>query len=97
MVVEYKRNSNLRNTQVGQNYLGHYVPPFDIDFVETTEMEITQKYARRPDIMAYDLYDDAKFWWIFTLFNRNNIVDPINDFKLGMRIRVPSINFITGV
>lgn len=95
MVVQYKENSNLRNTPVGRRNLDLYVPSLTPTFENTTEMTITQKYHRRPDVLAYDLYGDARYWWIFTLFNRNSIVDPINDFILGLRIVVPPTEYIT--
>ena len=96
MAVSYKRNSNLRNTPMDVRNLGIYVPALIPNFSQAYEYVITQKYHRRPDLLAYDLYQDSKFWWIFTLFNRNQLVDPINDFVEGITILVPSNDYIAG-
>jgi len=50
---------------------------------------ISSKYHRRPDLMAYDLYGDANYWWIFTLINRSSIKDPLFDFTEGKEIFIP--------
>lgn len=95
--MAYKRTSHLRATTVTNGYTDIYVPPLVPDFSKTTVFEITQKYVNRPDILAYELYGDAKFWWIFPLYNKNSIVNPINDFTLGLRINIPSRDLVAGL
>lgn len=97
MTVIYKRNSNLRETKIQNNELGEYVPPIQLDFVNSQRILLEQRYDRRPDLLAYDLYGDGKFWWLFTLFNRNEILDPIHDFRSGMEIFVPSQDYVAGI
>lgn len=97
MTVQYKRNSNYRNTEISNGELGAYQPPITVDYSQTTQMEITQKYDRRPDKLAYDLYGDAKMWWIFLLYNRNQILDPIHDFTIGLTIFVPNRDYVAGL
>lgn len=97
MTVEYKRNSNYRNTQLENGELGTYVPPFQVDYTRTTQMQLVQKYNRRPDRLAYDLYGDAQLWWIFALYNRNQILDPIHDFTTGLTIFVPNRDYVAGL
>lgn len=53
------------------------------------EVEIPQHMDRRPDLMSYEQYGTAKYWWIFAHRNADSIIDPINDFVAGKVIRVP--------
>lgn len=48
-------------------------------------------HARRPDLLAYDLYGDAGLWWVFAARNPNTIEDPIFDFQEGRTIYVPRL------
>lgn len=97
MAVTYKRNSNYRNTTVGKTELDLYVPALTPDFSQTSVLTLDQKYNRRPDLLAFDLYGDAKLWWLFVLFNRNQIIDPINDFQTGLQILIPNRNYVAGL
>jgi len=87
MVKVYKRTSHLRQTPIRNGYTELYVPPIVPDFTQTKEFIITQRYVRRPDLHAYELYGESDFWWVFPLYNNNLIVDPINatrDFVAGI-------------
>ena len=44
----------------------------------------------RPDLCSYELYGTSKYWWIFAKRNPDIIEDPIRDFTVGTRIRIPS-------
>jgi len=50
---------------------------------------INRTYQYRPDLLAYDLYQDAALWWVFQARNPNVITDPIGDFVPGVVIRLP--------
>jgi hypothetical protein len=52
---------------------------------------ITSTYNLRPDLLAYDLYDDSKLWWVFAQRNPNTLVDPLFDFVTGKQIYIPQI------
>lgn len=95
--MAYKKTSHLRRTAINNGYTEVYEPPLVPDFTRVDEFEITQQYVKRPDLLAYELYGDAKFWWLFTLYNKNQIVDPINDFTLGKIIVVPRRDFVAGI
>ena len=97
MTVSYKRNSNYRNTKITDGELDHYTPPIKIDFKRTTRITLEQKYNLRPDRLAYDLYNDAQLWWIFALYNRNILLDPIHDFTTGSVIFVPTKDYVAGL
>ena len=50
---------------------------------------IENQYRHRPDLLAYDLYGDAKLWWVFVQRNMSVIKDPIYDFEPGTVIYLP--------
>lgn len=60
--------------------------PFNADDVVYV---IEQAYQYRPDLLAYDLYNDAGLWWVFQMRNPNVITDPLGDFIAGVSIRIP--------
>jgi len=53
------------------------------------EAVIPQYMDRRPDLMSFEKYGTAKYWWIFAHRNADTIIDPINDFSAGKTIRIP--------
>ena len=94
MPVTYDSDSNLRNTPIESRNLGIYIPPIDIILSQTTKITIEQRYHKRPDLLSYNLYGNSNYWWIFVLYNRDVLVDPINDFVQGLVIRVPNSNLV---
>jgi hypothetical protein len=52
---------------------------------------INQTYQYRPDLLAFDLYQDAGLWWIFYQRNPNTLTAPPWDFEAGVEIFVPAI------
>ena len=74
--------------------------PFSLDVMtnrpiprESDDLEfvITTTYQYRPDLLAYDLYQDAGLWWVFYQRNPNALTAPPLDFKAGVRIYLPKI------
>lgn len=53
------------------------------------EYKIDAVYKHRPDMLAYDLYGDAKLWWVFAGRNPNVLKDPVFDFYPGQTIFIP--------
>lgn len=53
--------------------------------------EITETYNMRPDLLAYDLYNDSKLWWVFSQRNPNRLKDPLFDFVTGTGIYIPQL------
>jgi hypothetical protein len=90
--MAYTQSSPYYNTQiVSDEYL---------DIMEnrpiSTDMgdqywEITATYHQRPDMLAYDLYNDSKLWWVFAQRNPNTLKDPMFDFTAGTKIFIPQI------
>lgn len=95
--MAYKNTSHLRATPIVNGYTDLYQKPLIPNFQKTEKLTITQKYVRRPDLLAYDLYGEARFWWLFALYNKNLIVDPINDMTLNKTILVPTRDFVAGI
>jgi hypothetical protein len=56
-----------------------------------TLWEITETYNLRPDLLAFDLYNDSSLWWVFAARNPNRITDPLFDFTTGTSIYVPQL------
>jgi hypothetical protein len=54
------------------------------DFLYT----IQPQYTYRPDLLAHDLYGDARLWWVFIQRNLDILQDPILDFVPGTQIYV---------
>jgi hypothetical protein len=95
MTVTYKNTSMYRNTKLNDNFLEIYQPPIVPNFENVKEFTITQKYNKRPDLLAFDLYGTSSLWWIFVIYNRGLIRDPLFDFVSGITILIPkSINDI---
>ena len=60
-------------------------------------MKINQTYQYRPDLLAYDLYDNAGLWWVFYQRNPNTLTAPPLDFKVGVNIYLPKISTLRTV
>jgi len=95
--VQYSRNSPYFLTQFHGEFLDvatFPVIPAEIDDVVFT---INKTYEFRPDLLAFDLYDDAGLWWVFALRNPNSIEDPIFDMRIGRRIFLPKKTSVLSV
>jgi hypothetical protein len=55
--------------------------------------EVTAAFQNRPDLIAFDFYDDEQLWWVLALANSIDIVP--SGFYTGRRIRVPSLDRVT--
>jgi hypothetical protein len=92
-----KDTSNLRATPIKNSVLQEYIPAITVDLTQSVTISLRQHHTFRPDILAYELYGNSEYWWVFTLFNRDTIVNPIKDFVSGMTINVPTKSFISGI
>lgn len=55
---------------------------------------INATYNLRPDLLAYDLYNNSKLWWVFAQRNPNKLKDPLFDFVAGVSIFIPKLTTI---
>lgn len=53
--------------------------------------KINQTYQYRPDMLAYDLYQQPGLWWVFYQRNPNTLTAPPWDFEAGKNIYLPKI------
>jgi len=53
--------------------------------------KINQTYQHRPDMLAYDLYQQPGLWWVFYQRNPNTLTAPPWDFEAGKNIYLPKI------
>ncbi len=58
---------------------------------------ITPVFEYRPDMLAYDLYNDPRLWWVFAQRNPNTLPDPYFDFKAGVGIFIPKLDTLKQV
>lgn len=58
---------------------------------------VTQTYQYRPDLLAFDLYQNAGLWWVFYQRNPNTLTAPPLDFKAGIQIYLPRITTLKSV
>lgn len=54
--------------------------------------KINQTYQYRPDLLAYDLYQQSGLWWVFYQRNPNTLTAPPWDFEAGKRIYLPKLS-----
>lgn len=91
-MAKYGPDSVYRNTKIVDNrYLDLWESPIQgRENYTTQDITIENRYNQRPDLLAHKLYGNAKLWWIFAEFNPDTLVDPIMDFKSGIKITVPT-------
>jgi hypothetical protein len=100
MPALYNNSSPWFNTPITQDYLDilniRPVSAEPDDFLYTIEAQ----YTYRPDLLAYDLYQDSTLWWVFIQRNLDVLQDPIFDFVPGKRIYIPkgsSLKTVLGI
>lgn len=90
-MTKYRSDSIYRNTEIIDNkYLDILsIDNIDVKNTSTKSLVLQPKHDNKPDLLAYELYGNAKLWWVFALFNQDKLQDPILDFKAGLSINVP--------
>lgn len=88
----YPQQSPYYNTTIANNkfldiMINRPIPSLLSDVFWT----ITPVYEYRPDLLAYDLYNDSRLWWVFAQRNPNRLKDPYFDFVTGIQIYVPKM------
>jgi hypothetical protein len=58
---------------------------------------IAGPYEYRPDLLAYDLYNNPTLWWVFYQRNPNTLTRPPLDFAVGAVIYLPKISTLKSV
>jgi len=88
-MADYSNTSPYYATQVNENYLDvlkiRPVSASSTDILYT----IDNKFAYRPDLLAYALYGTPSLWWVFIQRNLDVLQDPVLDFVPGTKIYLP--------
>ena len=58
---------------------------------------INQTYQYRPDLLAFDLYENSGLWWVFYQRNPNTLTKPPLDFAINTLIYIPKISTLRSV
>jgi len=88
--INYAKTSPYYLTRKKDFYLNWYVDrPIRSDSSDVL-ISVDSKYEHRPDLLAYDLYGDTRYWWVFMRRNMGVIRDPIYGMKAGIEIYVPT-------
>ena len=90
-MARYNKTSPYADTQIVDNlYLDvlsiRPVPALPDDVL----YEVEPQYNHRPDLLAYDLYDSPKLWWVFAQRNMDVLLDPVYDLETGVKIYIPT-------
>tara|TARA_R110000824_G_scaffold216214_1_gene402837 strand:- start:157 stop:459 length:303 start_codon:yes stop_codon:yes gene_type:complete len=89
MDAEYRQDSPYAQTRMEGTYLDIYEPRFVPSLADDVLFTINATYQYRPDLLAFDLYNNEGLWWVFAVRNPNAIEDPIWDFQIGKKIYIP--------
>tara|TARA_B100000809_G_scaffold264804_1_gene321691 strand:- start:1420 stop:1725 length:306 start_codon:yes stop_codon:yes gene_type:complete len=93
-ISQYSGDSFYANTKTVDFYLGAWNDDINLSTIGDTTVEIHSKYNLRPDLMAFDMYGSPNYWWVFALKNKDKLIDPVEDFKTGVVLTIPSKNGI---
>ncbi len=97
MAIQYSKKSSYGLTGITDKYLdlmvNRPIPKLDSD----VEFTITQTYHHRPDLLAFDLYEDSELWWVFAQRNPDILTNPLLDFSVGTVIQAPAIDTLRDV
>ena len=94
MATTYSPTSPYYGTQLWGQFLdvwsGKTIPATVTDAV----YQIDSAYNLRPDLLAYDIYQDTSLWWVFSVRNPDILIDPLLNFRTGVIIYVPAVNTV---
>lgn len=62
--------------------------------IDDVQFVIPVQYEFRPDLLAYDLYNNVDLWWVFSVRNKDTIKDPIYDMYAGQTIYLPKLSVL---
>jgi hypothetical protein len=91
-----REDSQYAKTRIVDDYLDVLNLPSVPQRADDEYYTIENKYDKRPDLLAYDLYGSTRLWWVFIVRNMDLFDDPIEDFTAGTIIRLPSSDAING-
>ena len=93
--VEYSKMSPYFTTGKFGNFLDIMTFRSIPARADDVRYQIDRVYKNRPDLLAYDLYGDARLWWVFAARNPNTLKNPLGDFIPGVIISIPKKSTLT--
>ena len=91
MTATYNSTSPYYTTQYSQFFLDVMVNRPIPKYPDDQYWTINLTYQYRPDLLAFDLYNNSALWWVFYQRNPNTLIAPPLDFKSGTQIYLPKI------
>jgi len=96
-MAEYSTLSPYYVTSFNQFYLDVMVNRPIPKLTNDVFFTINQTYQYRPDLLAFDLYQQPGLWWVFYQRNPNTLTAPPWDFEAGTGIYLPQIDTLKSV
>jgi hypothetical protein len=90
-MANYNATSPYFTTPYSQFYLDNMVNRPIPKENDDNLIKLNQTYQYRPDLLAYDLYQESNLWWVFYQRNPNTLTAPPWDFEAGKMIYIPKI------
>jgi hypothetical protein len=90
-MANYNATSPYFTTPYAQFYLDNMVNRPIPKENDDNLIKLNQTYQYRPDLLAYDLYQESNLWWVFYQRNPNTLTAPPWDFEAGKMIYIPKI------
>jgi len=90
-MANYNATSPYFTTPYSQFYLDNMVNRPIPKQNDDNLIKLNQTYQYRPDLLAYDLYQESNLWWVFYQRNPNTLTAPPWDFEAGKMIYIPKI------
>ena len=75
----YKKDSPWFLTEQRAGALDIFKPRYINAAEDDRIYQVDAYYNLRPDLLAWDMYENPKLWWVFAMRNPNIIKDPIFD------------------
>ena len=91
-MAQYTSTSPYFNTKYTQFFLDTMTNRPIPRLGDDVYFKLNQTYQYRPDLLAYDLYQQPGLWWVFYQRNPNTLTAPPWDFEAGKSIYLPKIS-----
>jgi hypothetical protein len=91
-MANYSSTSPYYATGYSQFFLDVMVDRPIPKLTDDLSFAINQTYQYRPDLLAFDLYQNANLWWVFYQRNPNSLTAPPLDFVAGKKIFLPKLS-----
>lgn len=84
-------------TPIRDFYLDLWVPRLFSPTADDEIYQVPSRFDQRPDLAAAELFGTPRLWWIFSVRNPDQLVDPIGDFRSGLEISLPNPTQISDI